>query len=103
VEVLTADSERMLWRLVRAGNEAIDRHRDVQLQLAHRASSVDMLIGPPSASELIGQAKSLTTTDCAALCHYWLINFLTCGLKIFMSSGGLLILESPRTVGRSHS
>src|SRR6476619_99547 len=38
VELLTADSERMLWRLVRAGDEAVDRHRDVQLQLAHRSS-----------------------------------------------------------------
>src|SRR6059036_3005244 len=28
----------MLWRLVRAGDEAVDRHRDVQLQLAHRSS-----------------------------------------------------------------
>src|SRR2546429_6238117 len=28
----------MLWRLVRAGNEAVDRHRDVQLQFAHRSS-----------------------------------------------------------------
>src|SRR4029450_21166 len=38
VEFLTADPERMLWRLVRAGDEAVDRHRDVQLQLAHRSS-----------------------------------------------------------------
>src|SRR5438034_4383441 len=38
VELLTADPERMLWRLVRAGDEAVDRHRDVQLQLAHRSS-----------------------------------------------------------------
>src|SRR5213075_2615259 len=38
VELLTADPERMLWRLVRAGDEAVDRHRDVQLQLAHRPS-----------------------------------------------------------------
>src|SRR5207247_10951193 len=38
VEFLPADAERMLWRLVRAGDEAVDRHRDVQLQLAHRSS-----------------------------------------------------------------
>src|SRR5216110_3176241 len=38
VKLLTADPERMLWRLVRAGDEAVDRHRDVQLQLAHRSS-----------------------------------------------------------------
>src|SRR5256886_12604520 len=38
VELLTADPERMLWRLVRAGDEAVDRHRDVQLQFAHRSS-----------------------------------------------------------------
>src|SRR5919202_7134394 len=38
VEFLTADPERMLWRLVRACDEAVDRHRDVQLQLAHRSS-----------------------------------------------------------------
>src|SRR5439155_4936097 len=38
VELLTADPERMLWRLVRAGDETVDRHRDVQLQLAHRSS-----------------------------------------------------------------
>src|SRR5436190_4511822 len=29
VELLTADSERMLSRLVRPGDEAVDRHRDV--------------------------------------------------------------------------
>src|SRR5207247_2585287 len=57
VELLTADPERMLWRLVRAGDEAVDRHRDVQLQLAHRSPSVDMLIGPPRVSEVIGQAS----------------------------------------------
>ena len=38
VEFLAADPERMLRRLVRAGDEAVDRHRDVQLQLAHRSS-----------------------------------------------------------------
>src|SRR6476619_260113 len=38
VELLAADPERMLRRLVRAGDEAVDRHRDVQLQLAHRSS-----------------------------------------------------------------
>src|SRR6476469_468794 len=38
VELLAADPERMLWRLARAGDEAVDRHRDVQLQLAHRSS-----------------------------------------------------------------
>src|SRR5207248_2641941 len=38
VELLTADPERMLRRLVRAGDEAVDRHRDVQLQRAHRSS-----------------------------------------------------------------
>src|SRR5262249_35409157 len=54
VELLAADPERMLRRLVRAGDEAVDRHRYVQLQLAHRSPSVDMLVGPPSASELIG-------------------------------------------------
>src|SRR6185437_9721430 len=31
VKILTADPERMLSRLVRAGDEAVDRHRDVQL------------------------------------------------------------------------
>src|SRR3954452_13779340 len=36
VELLTADAERMLRRLVGPGDEAVDRHRDVQLQLAHR-------------------------------------------------------------------
>jgi hypothetical protein len=49
----------MLWRLVRAGDEAVDRHRDVQLQLAHRSPSADMLVGQPSASEVIGQAQLL--------------------------------------------
>src|SRR5438552_18782184 len=54
VELLTANPERMLWRLVRASDEAVDRHRDVQLQLAHRdPPSVDMLVGQPSASEVI--------------------------------------------------
>src|SRR5690349_7011916 len=38
VKLLTADTERMLLRLARAGYEAVDRHRDVQLQLAHRSS-----------------------------------------------------------------
>src|ERR671937_505148 len=51
----------MLWRLVRAGDEAVERHRDVQLQLAHRSSSADMLVGPPSASEVIGQARARRT------------------------------------------
>src|SRR5437773_12041402 len=60
VELLTADPERMLWRLVRAGDEAVDRHRDVQLQLAHRSSICRHALGPPSASEVIGQARSLT-------------------------------------------
>src|SRR6185437_4459002 len=38
VELLAADPERLLWRLVRTGDEAVDRHRDVQLQLVHRSS-----------------------------------------------------------------
>src|SRR5262245_55459436 len=38
VQLLTADPERTLWRLARAGDKAVDRHRDVQLQLAHRSS-----------------------------------------------------------------
>src|SRR5207247_7695057 len=38
VQLLASDPERMLWLLVRAGDEAVDRHRDVQLQLAHRSS-----------------------------------------------------------------
>src|SRR5881394_3842882 len=38
VELLTAGTERTLLRLARAGDEAVDRHRDVQLQLAHRSS-----------------------------------------------------------------
>src|SRR5205823_3929523 len=59
VELLTADPERMLWRLVRAGDEPIDRHRDVQLQLA--PPSADMLVGPPTASEVIGQARIPST------------------------------------------
>jgi hypothetical protein len=57
VELLTADPERMLWRLIRAGDEAVDRHRDVQLQLAHRSSLCRMVVGPPSASEVIDQAS----------------------------------------------
>src|SRR3954452_11631024 len=44
VELLTADPERMLWRLVRPGDEAGERHRDVQLQLAHRSSPSRMLV-----------------------------------------------------------
>src|SRR5262249_41065762 len=63
VELLTADPERMLWRLVRAGDEAVDRHRDVQLQLAHRSPSVDMLVGPPSASDVIGHYKVPAIAD----------------------------------------
>src|SRR5919202_2178280 len=58
VEPLTADPERMRRRLVRAGDEPVDRHRDVQLQLAHRSSSADMLVGPPGASEVIGRARA---------------------------------------------
>src|SRR6188768_2540549 len=38
VELLTAYAERLLRRLVPAGDKAVDRHRDVQLQLAHRSS-----------------------------------------------------------------
>jgi hypothetical protein len=38
VQLLTADPKRMFWRLLRAGDEAVDRHGDVQLQLAHRFS-----------------------------------------------------------------
>src|SRR4029453_13794721 len=48
VELLTADPERMLWRLVRAGDEAVDRHRDVQLQLAHRSSLLFPQLGQAS-------------------------------------------------------
>src|SRR5262245_43373706 len=58
VELLTADPERMLQRLVRAGHEAVDGHRDIQLQLAHRSSRVDMLVGPTGASEVIAEARS---------------------------------------------
>src|SRR5262245_60183295 len=35
VELLTPDADRILERLVRAGDEAVDRHRDGHLQLAH--------------------------------------------------------------------
>src|SRR5262249_54074057 len=59
VQLLTADPERMLWRLVRAGDKAVDRHRDVQLQLAHR-SPCRHARRTPSASDVIGQASSLT-------------------------------------------
>jgi hypothetical protein len=58
VEFLTADPERMLLRLVRAGDEAVDRHRDGQLQLAHRSSLLDMLVRPPSTSEVIARIRS---------------------------------------------
>src|SRR4051794_35211693 len=72
VELLTADPERMLRRLVGPGDEAVDRHRDVQLQLAHRSSLSRILVGPPSASEVIGEARTLTkpATPCAGdLCR----------------------------------
>src|SRR6266566_2512413 len=38
VEPLAALAERLLDRLVRPGDEAVERHRDVQRQLAHRSS-----------------------------------------------------------------
>src|SRR5262249_16086599 len=38
VELLTTAPERMFRRLVWALDEAVARHRDVQLQLAHRSS-----------------------------------------------------------------
>ena len=40
VQLLAARSERLLERLVRPGDEAVERHRDVQDQLSHRASFV---------------------------------------------------------------
>src|SRR4051812_31229723 len=40
VELFAADPEGMLRRLVRARDEAVDRHRDVQLELAHHRFSI---------------------------------------------------------------
>src|SRR5262249_17690935 len=60
VQLLTADPERMLWRLVRAGDKAVDRHRDVQLQLAHR-SPCRHARSPPGASACTGRASGWQT------------------------------------------
>src|SRR4029453_6938563 len=57
VELLTADSERVLRALVGTGDVAVERHGDVQLELAHRnppISSLLLLVGLDDQAKVIG-------------------------------------------------
>jgi hypothetical protein len=44
VEPLTADSERMLRALLGTGDIAVERHGDVQLELAHRNPPIPLVL-----------------------------------------------------------
>ena len=57
VEPLAALAERVLLALVRAGDETVQRDRDVTPEPAHRASSVEIVARPMSSMRRSGLTK----------------------------------------------